>query len=100
MSGRPVLAEGRRLTEGEDGAADLVEVPVASVAFGEVLDQVALGVGVERALQICGDGLDEPVAVHHRALLSDRGRGEVALQPAPSGRPARCSGTRWFAGEI
>jgi hypothetical protein len=47
-----------------DGGADLVEVAVAAVAFGEVGDEALFGVGVEGAFEVGGDQFDERVTVH------------------------------------
>src|SRR5204863_4984633 len=89
--GKPLLGQ---VPQFRGGPADLVEVPVAAIAPGHVLDEAPLGRRVERLFQVGGDQLDELVAPHAAHLVS------VHSSAARTAARARCSSTRWLAAEI
>src|SRR2546430_15766449 len=86
-------ALGGQVAQRGDGGADLVQVPVAAVAPGQVFDEPLLGGPVQRALEVGGDQLDELLASHATASFDQK----VSSAARSAARP-RCSCTRRLAG--
>src|ERR1700687_56410 len=53
------------LAHGAHGGAELLEVILAAVAFGQVLIEAGTGIGVECLVEVCGDEFDEFVLSGH-----------------------------------
>src|SRR5690349_12777930 len=85
----------RQAAEGAHGGADLLQIAVTAVSFGEVFHEPALVRRCEGAVEVGGDQFHELVAVHAVATLI-----QCCSRAARRADRPRCSSTRWLAALI